>query len=210
MIMFCLKDCFYARLTMLNLIVFLIVSPCLFCGQSLLNRASSFWVFSWNILASIAAASRLLAAVMAWMSPVRWRLNSSMGMTYSRFVHLRLGFYWFWLVSETWNYGVLKFFPLWSLKYNILWFDCQLPFLSSFRTCEYPPPAAPPLIPKVGPCDGWRTQANTFFFRWAPIACTRPIVVVDLPSPRGVGVIPDHDSSAIFCSRLYIEIFEKL
>jgi hypothetical protein len=25
----------------------------------------------------MAAASRLLAAVMAWISPVRWRLNSS-------------------------------------------------------------------------------------------------------------------------------------
>ena len=38
-------------------------------------------VFSWNILASIWAARRLFAAVIAWMSPVRWRLNSSMGIT---------------------------------------------------------------------------------------------------------------------------------
>ena len=35
----------------------------------------SVWVSSWNIRASMAAATRLLAAVMAWMSPVRWRLN---------------------------------------------------------------------------------------------------------------------------------------
>lgn len=48
-----------------------------------LNRESSWrrlftlsdWVASWNIRASMAAATRLFAAVMAWMSPVRWRLN---------------------------------------------------------------------------------------------------------------------------------------
>lgn len=56
--------------------------PCLFAGQSLLKSASSFWVDSWNIRASIAAARRLLAAVIAWISPVRWRLNSSMGITW--------------------------------------------------------------------------------------------------------------------------------
>ena len=38
-------------------------------------------VASWNMRTSMAAASRLLAAVMAWMSPVMWRLNSSMGTT---------------------------------------------------------------------------------------------------------------------------------
>ena len=42
----------------------------------------SDWVLSWRIRASIAAASRLLLAVMAWMSPVRWRLNSSIGITW--------------------------------------------------------------------------------------------------------------------------------
>mmetsp|Transcript_27402 Transcript_27402/g.71922 ORF Transcript_27402/g.71922 Transcript_27402/m.71922 type:complete len:343 (+) Transcript_27402:644-1672(+) len=47
-----------------------------------LKRSSSFWYDSWNVRASIAAATRLLAAVMAWMSPVRCRLNSSMGMTW--------------------------------------------------------------------------------------------------------------------------------
>ena len=57
-------------------------------------------------------------------------------------------------------------------------------------TWEYPPPAAPPLMPNVGPWLGCLTQANTFFLSWEPIACTSPMVVVDFPSPRGVGVIP--------------------
>ena len=38
---------------------------------------SSGVLASWKMRASIAATSRLLAAVMAWISPVRWRLNSS-------------------------------------------------------------------------------------------------------------------------------------
>ena len=92
---------------------------------------------SWNILASIAAASRLFAAVMAWMSPVRCRLSDSIGMI-----------------------------------------------------CEYPPPAAPPLIPKVGPWLGCRTVVSTARPRCAPSAWQSPTVVVDLPSPRGVGVMP--------------------
>ena len=45
-------------------------------------------------------------------------------------------------------------------------------------------------MPKVGPCEGCRTQANTFFFSCDPMAWLRPMVVVLLPSPRGVGVIP--------------------
>lgn len=73
---------------------------------------------------SIAAASKLFAAVTACISPVRCRLNSSMG-----------------------------------------------------TTCAYPPPAAPPLMPKVGPWDGWRMQANVGRERVAPSACARPNVV---------------------------------
>ena len=46
-----------------------------------------------------------------------------------------------------------------------------------------------PLIPNVGPCDGCLTQANTFLFRQEPSAWASPMVVVLLPSPRGVGVI---------------------
>ena len=38
--------------------------------------------------------------------------------------------------------------------------------------------------------DGWRRQAKTFLSRWAPSAWTRPTAVVDLPSPRGVGLMP--------------------
>ena len=44
-------------------------------------------------------------------------------------------------------------------------------------------------MPKVGPWDGWRTQAKTLSLRWAPRAWTRPMVVVLFPSPRGVGVM---------------------
>mmetsp|Transcript_24226 Transcript_24226/g.57737 ORF Transcript_24226/g.57737 Transcript_24226/m.57737 type:complete len:222 (+) Transcript_24226:1132-1797(+) len=106
-------------------------------GHSRENSASSDWEASWRMRASMAAAHRLCAACTAWMSPQRWRLNSSIGMT--------------WL---------------------------------------YPPPAAPPLIPKVGPCDGWRRHAMAFLLRCAPSACVKPTVVVDLPSPRGVGLIP--------------------
>ena len=62
--------------------------------------------------------------------------------------------------------------------------------LNRSHTCEYPPPAAPPFIPNVGPCDGCRTHAKTFFFKCAPSACDNPIVVVLFPSPSGVGVIP--------------------
>ena len=58
-------------------------------------------------------------------------------------------------------------------------------------TCEYPPPAAPPLMPKVGPWDGCRTQAIEFFFNLAPRAWVNPMVVVLFPSPRGVGVMPE-------------------
>jgi hypothetical protein len=64
-------------------------------------------------------------------------------------------------------------------------------FISSMGiTCEYPPPAAPPLIPNVGPMDGCRMHATVGLSRCAPIACARPIVVVDLPSPSGVGLMP--------------------
>jgi hypothetical protein len=106
-------------------------------GHNLLNRAVSDCVASWNIRASRAAASKLLAAVSAWISPVRWRLNSSIGITW-----------------------------------------------------EYPPPAAPPLIPNVGPWLGCRMTVTTLRLRWAPSAWHRPTVVVDLPSPSGVGVMP--------------------
>lgn len=58
-------------------------------------------------------------------------------------------------------------------------------------TCEYPPPAAPPLMPKVGPCEGCRMLVKTRFFKCAPMAWQSPTVVVDLPSPSGVGLMPD-------------------
>src|SRR5271170_6415650 len=45
-------------------------------------------------------------------------------------------------------------------------------------------------MPKVGPILGCRTFANATLFRWLPRAWVSPTVVVDFPSPRGVGVIP--------------------
>src|SRR5512146_1897481 len=53
----------------------------------------------------------------------------------------------------------------------------------------YPPPAAPPLMPNVGPCEGWRMTVKTRLPRCAPSAWHRPTVVVVLPSPSGVGVM---------------------
>src|SRR5512139_3733906 len=44
-------------------------------------------------------------------------------------------------------------------------------------------------MPNVGPCEGCRMQVKTFCPRCAPRACDRPTMVVDLPSPNGVGVI---------------------
>ena len=88
------------------------------------------------------AASRLLAAVMAWKSPVKCRLISAIG-----------------------------------------------------ATCAIPPPVAPPLTPKHGPSEGSRRQ---IIAGW-PIrrsASPRPMVVVVLPSPAGVGLIPVTSTSA--------------
>ena len=51
-------------------------------GKRRSKRSSSLCRDSCSIRMSIAAASRLLAAVMAWMSPVRCRLKSSMGITW--------------------------------------------------------------------------------------------------------------------------------
>ena len=55
--------------------------PFLFSGSKRLNICSSVASFSWNMRASMAAASRLLAAVIACKSPVRCKLNSSIGTT---------------------------------------------------------------------------------------------------------------------------------
>ena len=89
--------------------------------------------FPWWMWLSIKAASRLLAIPMAWKSPVKWRLISSIGTTWA-----------------------------------------------------YPPPAAPPLIPKTGPREGSR-RAMTAFSPIAERASTNPTEVVVFPSPAGVG-----------------------
>lgn len=54
-----------------------------------------------------------------------------------------------------------------------------------------------PLIPNVGPWDGCRTHAKEFLFLCALRAWTRPIVVVLLPSPSGVGVILHKEQKCI-------------
>jgi len=62
-------------------------------------------------------------------------------------------------------------------------------FRSSIGTTwAYPPPAAPPLIPKHGPKDG-SLNAMTAFFPSFPNACPKPTLVVVFPSPAGVGLI---------------------
>mmetsp|Transcript_24083 Transcript_24083/g.39834 ORF Transcript_24083/g.39834 Transcript_24083/m.39834 type:complete len:227 (-) Transcript_24083:585-1265(-) len=53
--------------------------PARSAGHSLSQMKEQLAVCSWYNLVSIAAANRLLAAVMAWMSPVMCRLNSSIG-----------------------------------------------------------------------------------------------------------------------------------
>ena len=85
----------------------------------------------WKRCASSSAASRLVADVTAWMSPVKWRLRSSIG-----------------------------------------------------TTCDRPPPAPPPLIPKTGPIEG--SRRHTTALRPASAnASVRPIAVVVFPSPAG-------------------------
>ena len=83
---------------------------------------------------SIQAEIKLCAAPIAWISPVKWRLISSIG-----------------------------------------------------TTCDIPPPAAPPFIPKTGPSDGSLNAAidlyPSLFNAWVS-----PTVTVDFPSPGGVGV----------------------
>ena len=53
---------------------------------------------------------------------------------------------------------------------------------------ESPPPAAEPFVPIVGPPEGCLMAAATFLPR-LPSPCKSPMVVVDFPSPNGVGVM---------------------
>mmetsp|Transcript_53710 Transcript_53710/g.117172 ORF Transcript_53710/g.117172 Transcript_53710/m.117172 type:complete len:228 (+) Transcript_53710:1378-2061(+) len=56
-------------------------TPFLSLGQSLFHMKFTLAVCSCKYLVSMAAAKRLFAAVMAWMSPVMCKLNSSIGAT---------------------------------------------------------------------------------------------------------------------------------
>ncbi len=55
-------------------------------------------------------------------------------------------------------------------------------------TWAYPPPAAPPFSPNTGPSEGSR-RATTAFLPSRRSPSARPMVVVVLPSPAGVGVM---------------------
>ena len=94
-----------------------------------------FKLLPWKMWLSIIAASKLLAAPIAWKSPVKCKLISSIGTTWA-----------------------------------------------------YPPPAAPPLIPKTGPKEG-SLKATTVFFPSFFRLSAKPIVVVVFPSPAGVGLM---------------------
>ena len=66
-----------------------------------------------------------------------------------------------------------------------------------------PPPAAPPLMPKIGPSDGSRKH-NTGFLPIAPRPWVSDTDVVVLPSPALVGVIAETHTilaSGAPCSR---------
>ena len=104
---------------------------------------------------SIAAHKRLLAVVIACISPVKWRFISSIG-----------------------------------------------------TTCAYPPPAAPPFIPKTGPKDGSLNATIAFLFLLFN-ACPSPIVTVDLPSPAGVGLIAVTNTSFPFLLSLFLSKTSK-
>ena len=61
----------------------------------------------------------------------------------------------------------------------------------------YPPPAAPPFMPKTGPNEGSRKQIIVFFpirFKASP----SPTVVVVFPSPAGVGLMAVTKISLLF------------
>ena len=112
-----------------------------------MRRGSILRAFPCLMWLSSIAAHRLFAAPIAWKSPVKWRLMSSIGTTWA-----------------------------------------------------YPPPAAPPLIPKTGPSDGSRRHRSAFLPRWHR-ASSRPTDVVVLPSPAGVGLMAVTRMSFAFLGR---------
>ena len=62
-------------------------------------------------------------------------------------------------------------------------------FISSIgATCACPPPVAPPFIPNTGPSDG-SLNASIDFLPIFLNPSARPIDIVVLPSPNGVGLI---------------------
>ena len=69
-------------------------------------------------------------------------------------------------------------------------------------TCEYPPPAAPPFIPKTGPKEGsLKTTVACFPILFNP--SVKPIETVVFPSPAGVGV------KAVTNTKLFFSTFSS-
>ena len=67
-------------------------------------------------------------------------------------------------------------------------------------TCDRPPPAAPPLMPKTGPSEGSRSAAAARRpMRFKP--SVKPTVTVVLPSPAGVGLMAVTSTSCPWGSR---------
>ena len=148
-----------------------------------------------KILAIVFQAAFLLhfpPAVIAWMSPVKWRLNSSMGITLKEIHKTSKS------QSSRLNQGNPK--PPESNLHQLLLLLSQRWDPAKWIHREWKK------WQKSRTWLGWRTQANTFFFSWDPMAWritlevkfikrpkptwTSPMVVVDLPSPSGVGVMP--------------------
>ena len=73
---------------------------------------------------------------------------------------------------------------------------CRL--MSSIGTTWlYPPPVAPPLIPKTGPMDGSRIAMMVWWLSLLS-ASPNPTNTVDFPSPAGVGLIDVTNTSLCF------------
>ena len=72
-------------------------------------------------------------------------------------------------------------------------------------TVVFPPPVPPPLCPNTGPKDGCLIVSATFLFN-LPNPWVNPIAVVDLPSPRGVGVIAVTTTNFAF---LFLSMFSS-
>ena len=71
------------------------------------------------------------------------------------------------------------------------------------NTCEYPPPAAPPFIPKQGPREGSRRATMAFLPMWfKPWANATEVVVFPLPLLLGVVAVTKISLPWLICAWL--------